>query len=260
MSDLSVIKSGSHPLIKHLVQLRTCKKYRQTSNAVFIEGEKVIFDLASNHTFEKLIVVEGATLPPSIRFVEKHVISEQNFKKISGVNTNSTLAATLKKPEARTFKSDENLLIFDRIQDPGNMGMLVRSALAFGYSGVFLVEGSVDYFNDKTVRTSRGAVFSLPFQEGSLQELLLLASKNKARLLIADLEGKSPESITKDANPFYLVVGNEGQGVSAKIKNKGEAITLATHPHVESLNVAAAGSILLYLLQHLLQPENSIEV
>ncbi len=249
MQDTSFITSAQHPLIKHLLKLRTCKKYRLSSNELFVEGEKVLADLAKTHIFSKLIVAEDMSIPAYFRYKEKHIISRQNFNKISGVSAPSCIAATMPMVPMSEFGPHDNLLILDNLQDPGNIGSLVRSALAFGCDGIFLLEEGVDYFNDKIIRSSRGALFSLPFQTGSEKDLLTMIEKNKAQLLIADTAGTSCDKIEQSNAPIYLVMGNEGMGVRENIKQKGAQITIPISDSTESLNVAAAGAILLHLLQ-----------
>lgn len=242
-----VITSAQHPLIKHLLKLRTCKKYRTSCGEVFIEGEKVLSDLSYAFCFESLIVTESTVIPASIQYKKLVVISKQNFCKISGVNTPSFLASTLKLPQATLFGPKDTLLVLDGLQDPGNIGSLVRSARAFGIDGLFLAGETVDYFNDKIIRASRGALFALPFCSGSQQDLLNLAVKHEAQIWVADKQGKPYQHLAKNKKgPIYLVLGSEGQGASDALKRGGTPITIPMKQGTESLNVAAAGAILLH--------------
>lgn len=242
-----VITSAQHPLIKHLLKLRTCKKYRTSCGEVFIEGEKVLSDLSHAFCFESLIVTERAVIPASIQYKKLVVISEQNFRKISGVHTPSFLAATVKPPQTTLFGPQDTLLVLDGLQDPGNIGSLVRSAKAFGIDGLFLTGETADYFNDKIIRASRGALFTLPFCCGSQQELIDLMARHEAQIWVADTKGQPYQNVVKNKKgPIYLVLGSEGQGASEALKKAGTPITIAMKQGTESLNVAAAGAILLH--------------
>jgi TrmH family RNA methyltransferase len=145
----------------------------------------------------------------------------------------------VQKPSFQQLNNKNKLIAFDGLQDPGNLGTLLRSALAFGFEGAILLNNCCDPFNDKALRAARGATFVLPLQKEGIEEM------SSYPLLIADLEGKEPRQLPP-LQKFILVMGNEAHGPSKDLK--GTKITLPMHNNVESLNVAIAGSILMYLL------------
>ena len=153
------------------------------------------------------------------------------FRKITGQPSPEGVVAEFPLPKPSSLKGLDYVLVLDRVMDPGNMGMLLRSALALGFEGVLFLEGCVDPFNEKALAAARGALFRLPYCFGTLDDI-------DAPLLVADLEG-APLAFQKRC---ALVLGNEAQGSQIEapkvsIPHKGE---------MESLNVAAAGSILMY--------------
>ncbi|MEW5312214.1 MAG: hypothetical protein WDW38_003861 [Sanguina aurantia] len=174
----------------------------------------------------------------------------------------------------------ERLLVLDGIQDPGNLGTLVRSALAFGWDGVWLLPGCCDPFNDKAVRASRGAVLRLPMDMGSVQELAELSTAAGLDILAADMgdeeeeeglgvggsggSGSSGDNGTGSAGSrgsegggggrkgrgVALVLGSEGQGLSPEVRNLHPTLLSVpmAHDKMESLNVGVAGGVLMFAL------------
>ncbi len=136
-------------------------------------------------------------------------------------------------------------LVTDGVQNPGNFGTLVRSARGFGLDGVGVGRGTVDPWNDKVIRASAGAVFRMPLFR--LPEGFARSSGPLPNLLYADPAGAPPNA--DEVGPdWVLVVGNEGSGVSRGFRRFGLGVAVPLEPGVDSLNVAVAGSILMYLL------------
>lgn len=248
MPELSLIKSVSHPLVKQLVAIRTEAKSRKEHQLALIASDKVIHDLGFKRTFKTLVVKEGGQVPTHLRYENLYTVSKEAFKKITGLLCPGFLAATVDLKQMPSFDPSGFVLVLDGLQDPGNVGMLIRSALAFGIRNLFFLPGTVDIMNDKVLRAARAGAFEMGFKEGSIKELFALAKKHNAQLVAADLKGSPPESIKPGKAPLYLVLGSEGSGLTSEIKKAATTITLSISEATESLNVAAAGSILLYLL------------
>jgi TrmH family RNA methyltransferase len=137
------------------------------------------------------------------------------------------------------------VIVLDGLSDPGNVGTIFRTALALGWDGVFVVEGSADPYNDKALRAARGAPLLLPWRMGSYHDLEAFVKKSKRHVVVADVEGK-PLSTMKFSKPLALIVGHETRGPSQKARMLGSAVTIPMKGTMESLNVASAASILLY--------------
>ena len=139
-------------------------------------------------------------------------------------------------------------LVLDGIQDPGNAGLLIRGAVAFGLDAVVCLDGTVDPWGAKTVRASAGTVFRTPVSLASVQELLGRLAEGDVPLFVADPVGEDVE-IHRGKEAFALVVGNEGAGARRDLRDRAEAVlSVPMRGQAESLNVAVAGSILMHTL------------
>ena len=137
------------------------------------------------------------------------------------------------------------VLVLDGVQDPGNTGTMLRTALGLGAAGIIALPGTVEVTNPKVLRGSMGAVFRLPWVELSMDDLLGWVEKEKVTLLAAASDG-DPISGMDIRLPAALVVGNEGAGLSPPIRAAGRAVSIPISRGTESLNVAVAAGILLY--------------
>ena len=145
-------------------------------------------------------------------------------------------------PEPAEFSADKKYIFLDRIQDPGNLGTILRTAAAFGLDGLIYNKGCADVFSPKTVRASMGAVFTLGLLPLEIKEL-------PGHIIAADLRGLPLDS-ARVAGGFVLAIGSEGQGLSAEVLQRADQkICLPLHKDkAESLNVEVAAGILMYLL------------
>lgn len=151
-------------------------------------------------------------------------------------------------PLGEVLATGRRLLVLDAIQDPGNVGTLIRSAVAFGLDGVVALGGTGDPFGAKSVRASAGTAFLIPVARGSVGEVVAGLGESGHAVLVASAEGTGVPSEHADAG-FALVLGNEGAGVRDEIRlaAAGTVSVEMTGP-AESLNVGIAGSILMHEL------------
>jgi len=157
-----------------------------------------------------------------------------------------TLEATLRATGRE--RSALRILVLDGLQDPGNVGTLVRVAAAFGLSGVIALEGTVDPYNPKVVRASAGGVFTTPIVTESWGRVRPWLGSQGVRLLVADASGTEVTRVDP-GGPWALVIGSEGAGARPEIRREAElSVGLRMPGGAESLNAAVAGSILLYVL------------
>lgn len=146
------------------------------------------------------------------------------------------------------FPQRATVLVLDAIQDPGNFGTLVRSAVAFGSVALIALNGTVDPWNPKAVRAAAGASFRIPIVQTDAPLAFATLRQQQFRILVADTDGTGIDEVGKNPRTA-LVVGNEGAGVSAEARKIADAIVaVPTTGPVESLNVATAAGILLYLI------------
>ena len=138
------------------------------------------------------------------------------------------------------------ILILDCIQDPGNMGALLRSACAFGFQTIFISDGSCDLYNPKVIRASQGAIFKLHFLFGN--PVVFIKELKGYDIYGTDVrQGVSIHEISK-SNPIGIILGNEGKGISKEIQALNLKNLYIPMDNTESLNVSVAGSILMYEL------------
>lgn len=239
------ITSLSNPLVKHLVKLKENSAYRKETQRVLVEGHNLISDLKDT-VFHTLLVKDEKFIS-GIKAKEVFIVDDAVLRKISSTTSPEGLIGELDMPLESPLKNVHSLLALDAVSDPGNLGTLFRTALAFSWSGLYLLPNCCDPFNDKAIRAAKGANFKMAFKRGTWQELEELAIREKLVPLAADLKGEKPEFYA-GKRPL-LVLGNEAMGLSQEAKHFCKAITLPINPQVESLNVAVAGGILLFLLK-----------
>ncbi|MCB1084804.1 MAG: RNA methyltransferase [Chlamydiia bacterium] len=236
------IKSLQHPIVKHLVKLRKEKHYRLEKKAVLLEGKKMISEYRGPITM--LLTSESPLSHPNIREIVN--VSYNIIEKIAATPSPEPYLAEVPLPKWQSLKGKKRLLALDGVSDPGNLGTLLRSALAFGFEGVFLTSNSADPFSPKALRAAKGATFLLPLMWGPEEELLTLIEEEQLIPLVADASGSSwPPS----SAPFILILGNESSGPSPSFIEKGTLLSIPIAKETESLNVAIAGSILMHKLQ-----------
>ena len=214
-------------LIKKLKQ----RKYRDELGLFIVEGDKLISEIPKN-LLEFIISVDE--------------IGEREFNKLSELTTPQQLIAVCKKPanfsnnSAFQISNSELTIVLDRIQEPNNVGAILRSTAAAGLKNVILLDGTADPFNLKSIRASMGAIFHLNLFNMTEEELI----NSNLNLVSAHMEGKSYRDF-KMSDKSALIFGNEGAGVSKTLLAVSKKITIPIH-NVESLNVNAAAAILIF--------------
>ncbi|MCL2569870.1 MAG: RNA methyltransferase [Firmicutes bacterium] len=244
------ITSTDNPIFKSLKKITTTKG-RHESGLCIIEGEKIIFENLDH--VEQIFIIEGKEITPNLRDMEPIVLSKKLFKEISDLDTPCGIFATATIPQ--NGEVTYPLLILDQIQDPGNMGTLVRTAVAFGFKSIVAIF-CPGVFSQKVIRAAMGQQFkldhisciSVPFFAENYKQYV---SPDDVTMILADLNGESIENFSTDfEQKFALVLGNEGQGIGEHIKKiPHTVITIPMSNNVESLNVAVAGGILMHELR-----------
>lgn len=230
MNTLRQIKSLIHPTVKRLVKLRKDRNFRLKEGRAVVLGQKLCTEL-------RPYIKEIFSSEPE---GEETLVTHEILKKIAGVPAPDQKAAEVELPKQSDLTGSNRLLICDNIQDPGNLGTLIRTALAFHFDGVILTPGCVDIFNEKVIRSSKGACFKLPHSFQSLESL-------PHTLYCGDLSGTPLPELSAKA-PFALIVSNEGAGPSPEMRSRATPVTIPMHDMAESLNVAVAGSIMMHHL------------
>jgi RNA methyltransferase, TrmH family len=241
------ISSCSHPLIKHCVALRDSAQLRRETNGVLVEGDNLIHDLLQTHTAEKLFVEEGTPFSPLLKAKELYTVPRFIIEKLSSVSKPQTMIAILTIPKSEPLTHKKRIIALDNVQDPGNVGTIVRTTLAFGWDGIFFIGASCDPFNDKALRAAKGATCFLSRDSGNLMAFETLVREGNFHLVVAEASG-SPIGALTPPEKTILLVGNEGHGVTLPATIPFDARSIPMQGKVESLNVAIAASIMMYEL------------
>lgn len=239
------ISSLQHPLVKHLVKLREEKSCRYEYKSLVLDGIKPIQEVKRD--VQKLLYTPDLALLASTFPGEKWEITEAILHKISGMVSPEGMIAEVKIPPFVSIDHSSQVLALDGISDPGNLGTLLRTALALGWDTVYFLPGCCDPFNEKALRAARGAHFKLSLAKGTTEALHQWVNHYHVQSIVADIQGVEPEKIMP-ARQRVLVLGNEAHGASEAIRQFCEPVTVPMPGDMESLNVAVAGGILLYTL------------
>lgn len=179
-------------------------------------------------------------------------VNNRDLGKMADTETSQGLLGVFRTPamslDELSTRRPRTLLVCDRISDPGNLGTLIRSALAFGFDAVVLTAGSVEPYSPKTVRSSAGAVFGLPIVGVETDELLAWTSSAQADIVAADVSAQGEIEVSKlsPERPVVLAVGAEADGLDRALLDRAAVrCRIAHRPTVDSLNAAIAGSILM---------------
>ncbi len=234
------ITSRSNEKIKHVVSLRNNKKLRQKEGLFVLEGKNALKMALAANLVTEVYTLKKISLPKE---VSQYVINESVLEKISSTTSPEGIVFVSKIPNLEIKKKDK-ILYLDNIQDPGNFGTLIRSALALNFDCVMYSKNSVDPYNDKTIASTKGALFNIPVV---MEELSLL--KEDHLIIVSTLSNDSQAVETIDVNhPFVLVLGNEAHGVTPETLELADKKVKIPMHDMESLNVAVAGGILMYEL------------
>jgi TrmH family RNA methyltransferase len=229
-----------------------------------IEGLRVVEEaIRSGLRFRAVFFSESAMaraerlLPQIAAHVETLVLPHKLFAEVIPSETPQGVAALVKCKEFTWQAVLERvqagpLVAVAGIQDPGNMGTILRSAEAFGASGVLLGEGTVSPFNSKVVRASAGSVFRLPLVRVKLAELMPELRQHGIRMLATSSHKGTPLDKTECSGPVAVFVGNEGAGLPRDLMAEMDEVAAIPHAQqVESLNAGVAASIVLYEIARL---------
>ena len=238
-----LITSVDNKKIKDIVKLKQ-KKYRDSENKFIIETENLIKEAYIEGALEEVYILENEKLSFDID-CPIYYVSESVMNKIKDIKTSKYLGICTKKDSKEYI--GKRYLMLDKVSDPGNLGTIIRSAVAFNIDTLILSEDSCDAYNDKTIRATEGALFRLNIIREPLEESLNNLEKLNINIYGTDvIKGDSVNTVNKEN--FCIIMGNEGSGISDKVKKRiNNYIHLDTN-NVESLNVAVATSIILYEL------------
>ena len=238
---IKYIESKDNNKIKHAASLKE-SKYRKEYGEFLSEGKKALeLAIISKNVKEIYTIKELENIPSDIT---QYVLKPDLLKKISS-SVNPEGIVFVSQILERKPKRLNKVVYLDHINDPGNLGTIIRTALAFSYDAVIVSEGSCDPYNEKAVAASKGSLFLMPILRGDLDTF----SEGKKVIVSALREDAIDEKVLDVKDPFVLVLGNEANGVSKDVLNKADIVVKIGIQNIDSLNVSIAAGILMNRLK-----------
>lgn len=244
------ITSRQNPRIVEISKLKQ-KKFRDETGLVILEGERIVCDALNQGIQPKSIAVCENALAKFEHLLNTvdcdiFVLAQNVFEVLTNTQNSQGILAVVKFEPSPFCLPTQNFLVLDGVQDPGNLGTIIRTAVALNYTQIYL-HNCVDIRNDKVLRATMGTVFKAKLMIVDVSLLQQIA--NQANLVVADMNGTDLHKIALKGM-FGIVLGNEAHGVSSELKNLSKkTVSVPMQNNVESLNVAVAGALLMYGLK-----------
>lgn len=237
-----MIESINNTYIKNINKLKE-KKYRDKNNLFLVEGEHLVLEAYKNKLLKEVILYDyDIDLDIKKTFVSKKVMDY-----ISELNNNKIIGICIKKDNKLDL--NKNILILDNIQDPGNLGTIIRSSVAFNINNIILSNNSVDLYNSKVLRSTQGMLFYINIVRENINNIIDILKDNNYIIYGTDVNNGIDINDVKNNKKYAIIMGNEGSGIEDSIKNKiDKNIYIKMNNNCESLNVAVSASIILYEL------------
>ena len=237
-----LITSVNNKYIKELARLKE-KKYRDESGLFLVETKHLVLEAFKAGLIKELILEKNEIFPLDVPTL---YVSKEVLKKLSSLDSPSNVMAVVsKRPKEDTI--GEKVLILDRIQDPGNLGTIIRSAVAFNIDTIICSFDTVDVYNPKVVRASQGMMFHIPILFKNTEKTIQKLKKQDYKIIGTKVTNGHDVRTSSIYSHFALVIGNEGQGISKNIDDLcDEYLYIKMNENCESLNASVAASILLY--------------
>lgn len=242
-----VLTSKNNPLIKETASLKD-KKGRKELGLFLVEGRKMVAECAqSDLEIERVFVAES--YENSLPFPEELTVrvSDDMMRYLCDEKTPQGVLCRVKIPKDKPVPPKGKCLFLDGVADPGNVGAILRTANAAGYTEAYLTKDCADPFSPKSVRASMSGVFFTKIYRGEREELLSVL--DGVPVVVADMAGENAFTFTAPRR-FALVIGNEGNGVSDEVRNRAtHTVKIPMRDTQESLNASVSAGIIMYLLQ-----------
>lgn len=246
------IESKNNNLFKEIKKLKE-KKHRIKSNKYLIEGLRFVEEaIKSKVSIDSIIFTESfkeknpdlfLKINDNIKLIQ---MNEALLKQLCSTENPQGIVGVINM-QNKELKSGELVVLVDKVQDPGNMGTIIRTAHAAGAAGIVMTKGTVDIYNDKTLRSTMGSIFYIPIVEDDSLDFVKSLKKEGYKLVVSSLQGKNNFFEENLKGKVMIAVGNEGNGVSDEVYDIADIKVKIPMPgEAESLNVAVATSIMIY--------------
>lgn len=237
-----MITSVKNDKVKYYVKLMTSKKERDKEGLFMVEGEHLVQEAYESGLIEEIIISDSKydNFQQEVQYVTMDVM-----RKICDTKTPQGIIGLCKQNQSEP-KSYNRLLLIDNIQDPGNLGTIIRSCDAFNFDGIILNLQTVDLYNPKVVRATQGAIFRVPIIRKDLKLYIEMLKKEDVMVFGTSLDGECLSNINS-SEKMAFILGNEGNGVSQELLEiTDNNIYIEMNGKSESLNVGVAASIIMY--------------
>jgi len=251
---MDIITSRTNPLCTHFRKLASSRSYRERSGECLCDSPKLLTEaLTHGAAVHTVVATPSVTLPPLPEGVRAVQGPEDVMASVSPAQTpQGVLSVCPMTPQSAPAKLEGAVyMVLDGVQDPGNVGTILRTAHAFGFDDVILSPGCADLYNEKVIRSTQGALFHMNCVQRGLREAMDELRKQDVRIYATALHHDAiPLSQLHAPSRFALIFGNEGQGVEEALIAASDAALYIEMAQFESLNVAVAAAICMYTMSH----------
>lgn len=244
------ITSSKNPLIAHIRRLQTDRGYREAQGEFVCDGWKLLKEALEWYpALRTVVLTEGADCPPLPETCRVVCVPAGLMQSLSSMRSPQGVLFTCALPEAAPPVLRPGMLLLDRIQDPGNLGTILRTADAFTIP-VVMTNSCADAFSEKTVRASMGAVLRTPPLSLPLEQVLAQCAEKKLPIAATALTQTAQELTQLNLRDYLVVIGSEGQGIcDTLLRASQKQIIIPMQPRCESLNAAVAAAIVLWQMR-----------
>ena len=255
------ITSGDNSRIRLVRKLAT-RKGRAAEGRFAVEGRNLVTEVLEKDLDVDFIMIPAGAADDAPDFIRNCIdspdvtVCEVPVREFAGLTDAENGIGMLAVVRLREYgpdildglRPDDNVLVLDRIQDPGNMGTLIRTAVAAGYKAIIAMSGTVDIYSPKVLRATAGMVFEIPVIYVPDNDALMgMLGRSGRRIVVTDVNGGVPYYEEDLSRGIALIIGNEGSGVSDTLMETADVrVTLPMKGRIESLNAAVAAAILMY--------------
>lgn len=248
--NAETITSRQNPLMTHLRKLASSRSYRKKSGEYLCDGTKLLAEaLKWGAEVKTAVFSEGVDIPPLPDGVRAVRVSEELMRSVSPMETPQGALFTVALPEVQLPEtlSGKHYLVLDGVQDPGNVGTILRTVDAFDCDGVFLVNACADLYNPKTARATMGAIFRREAYTVTAEELFALLRKSGVPLYGTALRDDTVPLAEANLARAAVAIGSEGRGLSQQVLDEcAKTLKIPMNPRCESLNAAIAATVVLW--------------
>lgn len=246
------ITSTSNETIKYFISLND-KKTRMNAKRFIVEGYHLVNEASKTNLLEAVISSDEKELK-KINNVKRYLVNDAIINKIATTKNPQNILGIVKMLDHNITnlvpiikENKTKLIMLDDVNDPGNLGTIIRTAAGLGYDGIIMSPNTVDLYNEKVIRSTQGVMFKIPIIKANLQEVIKLLKKEKVFCIGTALtNAKDVKHITKK-DKFAICLGNEAKGISKEVLDSmDENVIIAMKNDVESLNVSIAAGIIMY--------------